>query len=112
MDEEALLTNNVVRSAEINAEQNEVRLERSCKKLEELRRCVKEVCVFFVVVFFYYIIVAKNNTPLYSLSSGLQINMVKQKKCIATIFEHIFWYLFFRASYEDVDLKKKWLLVF
>ena len=49
---------------------------------------------------FYY------NTPLYSLSSGPQINMVKQKKCIATIFENIFLYLFFRASYEDVDLKK------
>ena len=32
------------------------------------------------------------NTPLYSLSSGPQINMVKQKKCIATIFEHIFLY--------------------
>ena len=32
--------------------------------------------------------------------------MVKQKKCIATIFEHIFLNLFFRASYEDVDLKK------
>ena len=32
--------------------------------------------------------------------------MVKQKKYIATIFEHIFLYLFFRASYEDVDLNK------
>ena len=43
---------------------------------------------------------------LYSLSSGPQINMVKQKKCIATIFEHIILYLLFRSSYEDVRLKK------
>ena len=46
------------------------------------------------------------NTPIYGLSSVPQINMIKQKKSITTIFEHVFLYLFFRASCEEVHLKK------
>ena len=53
---------------------------------------------------------ARNNVAveirLYGLSSVPQINMIKQKKSITTIFEHVFLYLFFRASCEDVHLKK------
>ena len=48
---------------------------------------------------------------MYGVSSVLQINTIKQKKSITTIIEHVFLYLFFRASCEEVHLKK-WLLIF
>ena len=43
---------------------------------------------------------ATHNTPIYGLSSVPQINMIKQRKSITTIFEHVFLYLFFRASFH------------
>ena len=46
------------------------------------------------------------NTPIYGFSSVPQINMIKQKKSITTIFEHVFLYLFFRPSCDEVHLKK------
>ena len=49
---------------------------------------------------------AKTITPIYGFSSVPQINMIKQKKSITTIFEHVFLYLFFRPSCEEVQLKK------
>ena len=53
---------------------------------------------FIKIILFY--------TPIYGLSYVPQINMIKQKKSITTIFEHVFLYLWFQASCEEVRLKK------
>ena len=47
--------------------------------------------------------------PIYGFSSVPKINMIKQKKSITTIFEHVFLYLFFRPSCEEVHLKKAFI---